>query len=216
MKIHSIYTSISGEVSSIPQGSFVTILRLSGCSLDCNYCDAQEAKIGIGDEISEDRVYEMINSHNNRNILITGGEPLLQLDELNQLMLHLLPKGYNVVIETNGTINPWNCTFFDNVSFVVDYKMPFSNSFFEMKLENFLELREFDYVKFVCSNKQDVDIAIETSRILLDNGCIAKMAIGQTWRWLQKKDFDLVKFLIQENQKDFIINCQLHRFLNCE
>lgn len=178
-------------------------------------CDAQEARDGIGYEISEDQIYESIRSFGNKNILITGGEPLLQIDGLNKLMLDLLLK-YNVVIETNGTINPWVAPFFDNIDFVVDYKMPFSGCFTDMKLENFMDLRRFDIIKFVCDSEFDVKTAFEISEILLSEGCKAKMAIGQTWRWLQKKDFNLVNYLIEKDKKDFIVNFQVHKILNVE
>jgi hypothetical protein len=42
------------------------------------------------------------------------------------------------------------------------------------------------------------------------------MAIGQTWEWLQKKDFNLFECLMQNNCKYFILNYQLHKLLNLE
>ena len=38
MKVHSIFSSINGEISASHQGSLCTFIRLAGCNLKCSYC----------------------------------------------------------------------------------------------------------------------------------------------------------------------------------
>jgi len=217
LKIHSIMTSISGEVSAIPQGSFVTIVRLSNCNCNCSYCDAIEARDGVGSEQEISVIADHIRVSDNINVLITGGEPLLQERDLQELIFTLFSyKNYRFIIETNGTKNPFYTGFFSYVDFVVDYKMPFSGHFTDMRIDNFTRLRRDDYVKFVVDSEYDIKTAFEISNILRSGGCLAKIAIGQTWGWLQKRDFNLVEYLIKHDRRDFIVNFQLHKFLGVE
>ena len=78
LKVHSIFESISGEAGGFPQGSWCTFLRLSGCNLRCRWCDtpdAQEVEAQTLD-MSVKEICDSVGIY--KNILITGGEPLLQ------------------------------------------------------------------------------------------------------------------------------------------
>lgn len=101
LKISEIFYSHQGEGKYVGHESI--FLRLSGCSLNCIYCDSRYADegrmINIKDIIKEFKKYK------SNNLVITGGEPMLQQNGLIELLIRLKNK-YFVTIETNGTIIP--------------------------------------------------------------------------------------------------------------
>ncbi|MFH1284047.1 MAG: 7-carboxy-7-deazaguanine synthase QueE [Candidatus Peregrinibacteria bacterium] len=101
MQISEIFYSIQGEGTNL--GIPAVFLRLSGCNLRCEWCDTAYAW-KKGKEMKTSEILSKIKSFPAHHLVITGGEPLLQQDEL-KLLLELL-KNYYIEIETNGTIKP--------------------------------------------------------------------------------------------------------------
>ena len=107
MKITEIFYSCQGEGFS--SGQPTVFVRLSGCNLAENCpinCDTKYSWKG-GLEMNPEEVFDRIETlpHKGR-ICITGGEPLLQQDEVAYLCKLLKMRGYFIEIETNGTIIP--------------------------------------------------------------------------------------------------------------
>lgn len=117
LNITEIFTGIQGE--GLHQGVPSHFIRLFGCNLRCSFCDSQYSwteKIavkkedlgGIIDSLS--LRYECVN-----NVVITGGEPLLQ--NLKYLQNLIIERGWSLEIETNGLgkfykhISPENALF---------------------------------------------------------------------------------------------------------
>ncbi len=97
-----IFHSLQGEGPRT--GTPATFLRLAQCNLACHWCDTKHSW-GRGLEMSPAEVAARLLAHPGRSLVITGGEPLLQQDELAEL-LALLPADFYVEIETNGTLAP--------------------------------------------------------------------------------------------------------------
>lgn len=102
MKIMSIYHTIQAEGPI--QGRPVVMLRLANCNLHCAKCDTPAMKT---EEITTTDLLQRIREHLGRHtintqIVITGGEPLLQKEELRELLINLKDK--KIDLETNGTI----------------------------------------------------------------------------------------------------------------
>lgn len=96
MKINEIFYSLQGE--GYFTGTPAVFVRLSGCNLHCDFCDT-EHETGIN--MSETQIVEEVCKYPSDHVVITGGEPLLQL---NLLLIHKLHKaGKFVQIETNGS-----------------------------------------------------------------------------------------------------------------
>ncbi len=86
MKVFEIFKSISGEVAGCPQGSLATFIRFSGCNMKpfCKFCDAKETQSGeVTDEVSIQEIVDTVNEYGLKNVIITGGEPLIQKDIMN-------------------------------------------------------------------------------------------------------------------------------------
>lgn len=170
MKIHSVFESINGEVSLSHQGSLCTFIRFAGCNLSCEYCDTVYAqKKESGKEMSVTEIVHLCSMIGNKNITITGGEPLIQVSHLFKLVLDLHKFDYCISIETNGSCKiprGW-----PGVSWVVDWKGPSSGMRKRMKLENFYDLYDDDFIKFVIADYNDFsDAMMVITEIVKDKG----------------------------------------------
>jgi len=112
MVVNEIFWSVQGEGCRIGIPSI--FLRLSGCTLQCPYCDSQNAwKEGEKMEIQEivSRIKKLKKKYPQSQVVITGGEPLEQ--DLSELVNKLNQQKYFLSIETNGiyfqdlSINWW-------------------------------------------------------------------------------------------------------------
>jgi organic radical activating enzyme len=98
-------------------GKAVIFIRLAGCNMwdghietkkdsNCPYCDTDFVggeRINVGQII--EKVYALSNGKIDL-IMISGGEPALQLEKENDPLVYtLMHHGYTVNIETNGTID---------------------------------------------------------------------------------------------------------------
>lgn len=101
MKINEIFYSIQGE--GFYTGSPAIFIRFSGCNLKCHACDTNhDALIEVGREEIINKISTIIPANIKPIIILTGGEPGLQVD--GDLIKKLHRFGL-VTIETNGTID---------------------------------------------------------------------------------------------------------------
>ena len=152
MKIAEIFTSLQGEGKN--QGKPCLFIRLSGCNLHCRWCDTAYAQSG-GIEMSIDAILEQAWHPKSSYICITGGEPLLQADELKQLLVLLHERGTTIDIETNGTID-FTCMQ-SYASVCMDVKCPSSGEQSDIRLLDALSPQ--DTVKFVVQDETDCQYA---------------------------------------------------------
>lgn len=96
MKVNEIFYSVQGE--GYFTGTPALFIRLSGCNLKCPFCDTQHQE---GKEMSEDDIIALAESCPARLVVVTGGEPALQLT--GTLVSSLKEIGKFVAVETNGT-----------------------------------------------------------------------------------------------------------------
>ena len=98
-------------------GNPSVFLRLATCNLACSWCDTKYtwdwANFDYGREVvslEASQLEERILGFTCPNLVITGGEPLLQQSELIPLVTSLKSQGMrrilHIEVETNGTIAP--------------------------------------------------------------------------------------------------------------
>lgn len=97
-KIREIFYSLQGEGCNT--GLPVVFVRFSGCNLRCPWCDTDFSTY------TEYTAEQIVNSAIQLNakaryVILTGGEPSLQVDD--ELINALHNAGYKIAIETNGT-----------------------------------------------------------------------------------------------------------------
>lgn len=98
MRVNEIFYSLQGEGAY--SGSAAIFIRLSGCNLNCGFCDTKHQSYK---ELTKEEIMQEIAKYEARYIVFTGGEPSLQL---NAEVLHFFKaKGYFIQVETNGTRN---------------------------------------------------------------------------------------------------------------
>jgi len=165
MRVVEIFKSINGEVSSQHQGSLCLFIRLSGCNLRCSYCDTPQAQDKeSGRVIPRQKILDMIHEAGCKNIVFTGGEPLLQWKKsLGALILEL--SDHRVSVETNGSMFIPRDDF---VSFVVDWKLTSSGMNGDMHRKNFHNLSRRDFIKFVIHDRDDFEEAVMATNKIFD------------------------------------------------
>ena len=128
--VKEIFYTLQGEGTHT--GRPAVFCRFTGCNLwtgreedrataICDFCDTDFVGVGPDggkfrspNELADavDRRWPSLNGHGKRFVVCTGGEPLLQLDEAAIAAFH--EHGFEVAIETNGTLEPpaeidWIC-----------------------------------------------------------------------------------------------------------
>jgi 7-carboxy-7-deazaguanine synthase len=117
--VKECFLTLQGE--GVQSGSRAVFLRFAGCNLwsgreqdraaaQCNFCDTDfvgtdgegGGKFRNADELAERIENLWGQSRDGRLVVITGGEPMLQLDEALVEALHA--RGFRVAVETNGTL----------------------------------------------------------------------------------------------------------------
>jgi 7-carboxy-7-deazaguanine synthase (Cx14CxxC type) len=113
--VKEIFYTLQGEGANT--GRPAVFLRFAGCNLwtgreedrataVCQFCDTDflgGTKFASAEELAEEVAGQWFgNGTSKRFVVITGGEPLLQLDR--PLIDRLHAKGFELAIETNGTI----------------------------------------------------------------------------------------------------------------
>lgn len=96
MKINEIFYSLQGEGHYT--GTAAVFIRFSGCNLRCDFCDTDHSNF---EEMSEEQIVEAVCAYPASHVVITGGEPSLQLT--GSLVDRLHTAGKYVQVETNGT-----------------------------------------------------------------------------------------------------------------
>ncbi|MFC1670616.1 radical SAM protein [Spirochaetota bacterium] len=150
LKVNDIFHSIEGE--STRAGFPCVLIRLTGCNLNCEYCDTLDAKTR-GEFMSDNSIIEKIENYKTvDHITITGGEPLLQKNT-TALADRLIKMNLHVQIETNGSISISGIP--KNARKIVDIKTPSSGESQSFLMENIELLTLNDELKFVIRNKED-------------------------------------------------------------
>lgn len=96
MKVNEIFYSLQGEghYAGVP----AVFLRLAGCNLRCWFCDTDFTSYT---DMSEEEIVAEVSKYPARHIVITGGEPSIQLNGRLTQLLHAA--GFYIQMETNGT-----------------------------------------------------------------------------------------------------------------
>jgi 7-carboxy-7-deazaguanine synthase len=197
------FKSIQGE--STYAGEPCSFIRLAGCNLSCAYCDTDYAR-GEGIPATIEAIVSIVRQHACELVEITGGEPLLQ-DETPRLCRELLDKNFNVLVETNGSLDitalPAGCVR------IVDVKCPASGMAGSFLEKNLITLNARDQLKFVISNKADFVWAGHFVRVNnLHKRCI--VLFSPVMNTLQPKD--LAEWILAENAPARL-GLQLHKII---
>lgn len=212
MIVNEIFDSINGEVCLAHQGSLTTFVRFAGCNIVCPWCDTMKAHhADNGVFMSPESVADVVVANGLGRVTLTGGEPLLQ-PQLPELIYHLTRRAIRISIETNGTLslNAIAPVMTDNVSVVMDVKLPSSDHFCDLNRDNFKRLRTTDFVKFVVADKNDFIVAIRLMLSHAEDFARPRIAFAPVSGILDP--LTLSKWMLQE-RLDAILNIQIHKLI---
>ena len=197
IKVSEIFTSFQGEGPYV--GTPSTFLRLYGCNLDCEWCDTDISTYEI---LSVDDVAEILLTqmefNNIKTLIITGGEPTLQMEEIKRLIKEL-PDDIRIQMETNGSI----FEYIPEIEYVISPKEDKERVF-----KNYYAY-ENTFFKFVITSQDDLDEVIALKEKYDYDKPI----------WLQgefSKDAEMAD-LIRENfprLENVKLSVQTHKYLN--
>lgn len=141
--VHEVFSSVQGEGPYV--GVRQVFIRLSGCNLSCRYCDTahgvsegqcrvEVAPGGKGfdyfpNPVSAEQLVKIITGRCpvslHHSVSVTGGEPLLHVDFLKELLPALRRTGLKIYLETNGSLPGELEKIIDLVDIVsMDIKLP--------------------------------------------------------------------------------------------
>lgn len=227
MKINAIYTTFMGEQSAYGIGAPVHFLRAQGCHLRCYLptlgvlCDTPEGLTREGGtEMSAAEIIAALNrlrtvSGGVNLVCFSGGDPLWRTPEsLNEVFHALAASGYNVVVESSGTLSIKAYRHWAHVDWVLDYKAPSAgvknadNVLLDVPL-----LTKRDYLKFVLHDEADyLDFVPKMDRLVALNN-VAKIVVGVFWGG-PLSTFKLVEWLVRDSLLGRVsVNMQAHKAL---
>ncbi len=99
LDVQEVWYTIQGEGPFV--GSPAVFIRLAGCNFQCPLCDTDYTSLRAARPI--EWIIEQVKNFKHRGlVVITGGEPFRQ--PIGKLVRALIVVGYQVQIETNGTL----------------------------------------------------------------------------------------------------------------
>jgi len=207
------FLSIDGEGPTA--GELAAFIRFGGCNLACVWCDTAYS-IGRnvrGEQLAKEEIYSFIKGTGARNVTITGGEPLIQ-EGVEELIYHLaMDHELMIHIETNGSVpirSFRSLTPLENVSFIVDYKLPGSRMEDRMDLSNFELMNRRDVCKFVIGSTVDMEKAREIiDRYGLAEKCLVYLSPITT----MIEPVEIVEFMKENRMNRIRLQLQLHKII---
>jgi len=97
LKVNEIFYSLQGE--GLYTGVAAVFVRLSGCDMNCIFCDTKYAN-KVKKILTPQEILKEISKYPSKTVILTGGEPAEQ--DIGPLCLLLKDNGYQVHLETNG------------------------------------------------------------------------------------------------------------------
>ncbi|WP_022665124.1 7-carboxy-7-deazaguanine synthase QueE [Desulfospira joergensenii] len=193
LNVCEIFFSLQGE--STFAGLPCVFVRLSGCNLNCSWCDTLYSKTESR-PMSLDKILERVESYACPLVEITGGEPLIQ-DQTPDLVSKLLKKGFQVLLETNGSrdiglVDP-ACIR------ILDVKCPSSGEPGSFLAENIDRLTRQDEIKFVVGSRRDYEYARKFIQDSLDRVSGEKIHISPVFGRIRPSD--LAVWILEDRLK---------------
>lgn len=209
-KVVEIFQSINGE--GMKAGELSVFVRMQGCNLSCEYCDTSWANTAdaIYQSMTAKDIISRVKEERVKNVTLTGGEPLLQ-PNISELLLGLAKAGFVVEIETNGSVSLKEfVNLSSQISFTMDYKLAGSKMEQKMDVSNFSLLRKKDTVKFVVSDREDLERAYEVTRKYLAEGQ-CNILLSPVFGKIEPEE--MVEFMKEKHWTKARLQLQMHKII---
>jgi organic radical activating enzyme len=220
--VNAMYPTFQGESNRYGMGAPVIFLRLQGCHIRCYVetlgvlCDTPEAL--ERDDSKGITVGEIIKQLNQIRydtgigyVCLSGGDPLWRKrEDIRALLLSITAAGFEVSVETSGTLSIAQYKDIPEVYWVLDYKLLSAGIKNTFCYEDLPLLNEFDFIKFVVKDEADYQQLLHVVPDIFP-ATKAKLAVGPYWGG----DIRTLE-LFSRLQKDHLLekvtlNVQLHK-----
>jgi len=140
-----------------------SFVRVDSCNLRCSFCDTKYSYNHEFTTMTFKEIVDMLKTFDNKVVVCTGGEPLLNKNNARLLPLLLSNEGFQVYIETNGSVKLYREEELlqgkrENIHYVVDIKTPASQmERFDCIEHNSCLLLDGDEIKCVVASKEDIE-----------------------------------------------------------
>lgn len=203
LRVNEIFHSVQGEGTRV--GVRCVFIRLTGCHLECVWCDTPYA-FDQGEWMTLDDILDRVYAYECPTVNVTGGEPLLQ-PAVYTLLTRLADELDTVLLETSGAVAIDRVD--PRVVRIVDIKCPGSGEAERNCWPNLDRLTPRDEVKFVLLDRQDYEWAREVLRrydLLSRCPVIFSPVHGKL------KPNELAKWML-EDRLDVRVGLQLHKLI---
>ncbi len=203
LKVNEIYYSIQGESSKA--GLPCVFVRLTYCNLRCSYCDTEYA-FYEGEEKTIEEIIAEVKKFNCNLIEITGGEPLVQSESI-ELMTKLCDEGFEVMIETGGSLPIKDID--KRVMIIMDLKCPSSKMMKKNLYQNIDYIKKIDEIKFVIGSRKDYDWSkeiVDTYRLNDKCSVLFSVVFGQL------EPVQLINWILEDRLK-VRFQLQIHKII---
>lgn len=213
MKVVEIFKSIDGE--GIRTGLPVTFIRLFGCNLRCSYCDTKYSyeDSAVFREMSVNEIVNTVAELGLKRITLTGGEPLVH-PEVKALLAVLSSEGYEVNVETNGSISLADFEILrsgerdGSIFYTMDYKSISSGMNKHNDLSNLVLLTDKDVLKFVVGTAEDLE---DMKRILAMYPLKCRVFVSPIFGQIEPRE--LVDYVLASKLYNVTVQVQLHKII---
>ena len=216
MRISEIFLSIQGE--GIEQGNPTIFIRTFGCTqkTSCRYCDTLYSV--KGDDYKNLSLQDILKKVNSflpyYYICLTGGDPLAQEPDSQELTKLLLRNKKTIWLETNGIKNiKWYTRQGDRCRVVMDIKCPSSGNKDNTYWRNIKYLRKIDQVKFVIGTEADYNYAKAIAQTLSYTSPVQILFSSILYPVKAKMKPDKLVKKILKDQLFVRYSLQIHKFI---
>ena len=196
-------------------------VRTSNCNLDCVWCDTpytwnwerfDKEQEQFTMHVAE--VYRKLKQMRVYRAVFSGGEPMLQQEALGELAMMLDNEGWDIEVETNGTVpptEPLKSIAQFNVSIKLPHAQTTASSVRPVAIKTFSEMAWLGqpvYFKWVAATVEDVDrieMFVEEWNLPRDRQWV--MPLGTTAEALHERSALLADAIVR---KDFRATTRLH------
>jgi len=152
--------------------------------------------------MSKDTVLEHLWRINPPYVCVTGGEPLLQAEDLEPLLASLVKRGSAIDIETNGTVDFSRLQPYASVC--MDVKCPSSGEKSDLSLLS--KIRPQDSVKFVVKDEED---CLYAQGVIATNPIAGEIFISPVFG----TDYKVISKFLLTNNLPVRMQMQLHKII---
>jgi len=217
LRLNEIYTGFEGE--GIFVGEIHQFIRLQGCKVGCKTCDTAYALSEKGGKLLDyDDIINKLNP-SIKKVVITGGDPLLQKENLIPFLKLLIEYNYFIIIELTGL--SYDEDIVKYVDFIsLDLKTPSSGISLPKNqfkiLSKYIVYHPNVQIKAVISDKKDFSYAVGIFSLVHDKHPYVPLIFTPCWKDKTPSDklIDNIKdMLVKENIHYIRVIVQQHKII---